>query len=461
MHSRFALVELTLRNGQLDETRRLLGELRRLQAPRGCCGATAPRRCGWPRRAPIAASSPTPASCLQGWPGNIPIGAACRSWPRADELDGRFDLAARDYERAVECGETQPAIVTRLLELLIARQEYLRAEEALGRYLQQRPLTPGLARLAAEVALGNGNHALAQARGERAVPPDARDYRDQLWRAHILHGCGEDVEATRLLRAALTGADHVPDVWVALVEQLGRTGQTAEAAKMLAEAGRKLPAASRALTLARAHEALHELADAEAEYKAALAEQRNDFIALSQAADFYLRQDRPDEAEPLLRQLLSPAVAAPAEHTVRARRQLAVVLAHRNRTEALDLLDSAGAGDERVRLYVLGQDPAALPQAVKRFDESLQHRPATPAERLLIAELCLAANKPAQARTVLQPLATQLDPSPQYVARYADVLIRTGDLDAAATYLAQLERWEPQSPRTRTLAAALRQAQQK
>jgi len=79
----------------------------------------------------------------------------------------------------------------------------------------------------------------------------------------------------------------------------------------------------------------------------------------------------------------------------------------------------------------------------------------------LFAELCLAANKAEQARAALQPLATQPDPQPQHVARYAGVLIRTGDLDAAAACVTQLQRWEPQSPRTRALAEALRQAQTK
>lgn len=459
VRSRFALAELALRDGQVDEARKLLGELRKIEGAQGMLWryGTAALRLVEARsdRRKLAEARKLLADLERQYPdwGRVPLLAA-----RADEMEGYFDLAARDYERAVTCGETQPAVVTRLLELLIERQEYLRAEEVLGRYVQQRRLTPELARLGARVALGNGNHVLARARAARAVQPPSRDYREYLWLAHILHACGDDAEAVKVLRTALAGAEHVPDVWVALVEQLGRSGQTAEAEKVLAEARRKLPLATRLLTLARAHESLHQLAEAETEYDQALSAEPNDFIALARSAEFYLRQDRPDRAELLLRRLLTPGVAAPPEPAVRARRELAVVLAHRNRTEALALVDGPSVADERVRLYILGQDPAELPHALKQLTESLKHQPPTPAERLLLAELCLAASKPAQARAALQPLVTQIDAQPQYVARYADLLIRTGDLEGAATYLAQLKRCEPQSPRTRNLAEALRQA---
>jgi predicted Zn-dependent protease len=462
VRSRFALVELMLRAQRLDETRRLLAELRKLEGAQGMQWryGTAALRIAEARtdRGKLAEARKLLAELERQHPdwGRVPLLAA-----RADELEGRLDSAARDYERAVERGEARPAVVMRLLELLLERQEYLRAEEALGRYMQQRPLSPELARLGAEVAVGNGNSELARARAERAVRLPSTDYRDHLWLARILHACGDDAEATQLLRTALAHADHVPDVWVALIEQLGRTGQSAEAAKVLAEARQKLPGVSRSLTLARAHEALHQLAEAEAQYEQAISGQPTDFITLGQAADFYLRQDRFDRAEPLLRHLLTPVVAAPAERTAWARRQLAVLVAPRNRAEALALLDGGSPADERVRLYVVGQDPAELPQVLKRFSESLEHRPATAAERLLLADLYLAADQASQARAVLQPLATARDPQPQHVARYAAALIRTGDLDGAAACVAQLERWEPQAARTRTLAEALRNAQQR
>jgi tetratricopeptide (TPR) repeat protein len=457
--SRFALVELALRANQLDEARQLLTGLRKLEGTDGTLWrfGTAALRLVEARadRAKLAEAR----SLLQelerrrpDW-GRVPLLLA-----RADEMEGHLDAATRHYEQAIERGEAQTGVVTRLLELLLGQGEFLRAEEALGRALQQRPLTGSLARLGAEVAVGNGNLALARSRAERAVHLSSGDYRDYVWLAGILRALGETGEAEKLLREAVQQAGHVPDVWLALVELLAQQERLAEAEAVLTEASRKLPADRRLLTLARGHELMHKLADAEAEFEQAVAARLDDFIVLGQAAEFFGRQDRPELAEPLLRRLLAPDVAAPAERAALARRQLAVVLAARDRAAALNFVPGDSTADLRVQWFVMGQDPAQLGRAIAQFQESLRHQPATPADRLMLAELLVSAGKAPAARSVLEPLATQPAPLPQYLARYADVLVRTGDLDQASRHVAQLERWEPNTTRTRALQAALQKA---
>ena len=243
---------------------------------------------------------------------------------RAAERDGNLEEAARHYEHAVEFGELHPAVVQRLVELLAERREYLRAEEAIGRFAAKRPLTPALTRLAAEVAAGNRNAALAHARAARIVTLPSRDYRDYLWLARLHELLSESEEAEPLLREAVRLADHVPQTWIALVEHLAKTNPAA-AEEVLAQARQKVPADYRSLTLARCHEALEQFAQAEAEFDKALSAHPNDFVTLAQAADYFVRRNRADRAEPLLRHLLSPAVAAPAAQAEHARRQLALL----------------------------------------------------------------------------------------------------------------------------------------
>jgi Tfp pilus assembly protein PilF len=466
LRSRFALLEGALQANQPDKARRLLAELRKLEGAQGMLWryGTAALRVWEARadRAKLAEARKVLDELARQQPdwGRVPLLQA-----RADELDGQLGQAARHYERAIELGEAQPGVVRRLLELLLDRQEYLRAEEALGRFLQAHALTPALARLGAEVAAGNRNGPVARARGQQAAPLPSNDYRDYLWLARIHQAIGEPAEAENLLREAVRIADHAPDPWVALIEYLDRTGQSGAAEQALAQARAKLPASVRPLALARGHEALHQAAKAEADYAEALAAAPGDFVALAQAAEFFARQDRPDRAEPLLRKLLEPAVAAPDGPAARARRQLAAILATRGpdgRTEALDLLTrntkehGDTPADERVRWYVTGQDPAKLARAIAQFQESLERQPPSPSERLLLAELCLAAGKAGQARAALQPLLAQ--PAPQPVARYVAALIRAGDLDEATAWLARLEQWEPQTPRTHDLREALAKA---
>jgi tetratricopeptide (TPR) repeat protein len=456
--SRFAMVELALKANQLDKARALLADLRKLDGSQGMWWryGTAALRLLEARtdRSRLGEARQLLGDLEQQYPdwGRVPLLQA-----RADELEGRFDSAARDYERAVERGETQPGVTTRLVELLIERQEYLRAEAALGRYVAQRPLTPRLARLGAEVAAGNRNGSAARARARIALSLPSNDYRDYLWLAHIHHRVGDGAEAEIALRIAVQLANHAADAWVALVEHLTAAGRTTDAEATIGQAREKLPAADRALGLARCHEALHQLSQAETLYEQALTARPDDFIVLGHAAEFFVRQDRADRAEPLLRRLLTPAVAAPAEPAARARRQLAALIAPRAAQEALSLVPGASTADVRLRLYVRGQDPGQLPRVLSQFQESLERQPATPAERLLLSELCLAAGKPAQARAALQPLVAG-SPLPHYLARYVRTLIRSDDLDDAAQALAKLERWESQMPRTTALREALQKA---
>jgi tetratricopeptide (TPR) repeat protein len=461
--SRFALLELALQANQLDKARTLLTELRRLDGSQGMHWqyATAAVRMleAHGDRAELAAARKLLADLETRHPdwGRVPLLQA-----RIDELDRQFDVAIRHYERAAELGELQAGVVVRLVELLLERQEYLRAESVLSLFAARRPLTPRLARLGAEVAAGNRNAPLARSRSRQAVRMPSNDYRDDLWLAHLEQTLGEPAAAEALLREAVRVAEHAPDPWIALVEHLAWTGQSAAAEIVVNELRGKVPPSARWLALARSHEALHQIANAEADHEQALAAHPDDFIALTQAAEFYLRQDQPSRAEPLLRRLLTPAVAAPEAQAAHARRRLAALLARVSRDEALALLAENGAttADERVRLYVLAQDPNVLGRSIADFEESLTHQPASATDRLLLAELWTSAGKPAQARALLQPLATKPAPVPQHVARYIAALIPAGDLDEAAGFVDKLEQWEPLSPRGRELRDALTNAAQ-
>ena len=87
-------------------------------------------------------------------------------------------------------------------------------------------------------------------------------------------------------------------------------------------------------TQARCFAAIGLVARAEALYCQAVAQDTEDFILLDHAADFFLHTDQPEKAEPYLTILLKLGDATPAEHTVRARRRLALILAGKGSEEA-------------------------------------------------------------------------------------------------------------------------------
>jgi predicted Zn-dependent protease len=201
-------------------------------------------------------------------------------------------------------------------------------------------------------------------------------------------------------------------------------------------------------------------------YEDALKDRPNDFALLTYAADFFRRADQPAQAIPLYERLLDPALAAPLESVVRARRHLAVLLPKNDRQRALALValnkKSLGytAADERIRLYIQGQDERAQFDAIKQFQDALRRQPPTPEERVLLAELQEAAGNLAAARSQLSAAVDDSPSEPRYLARYARLLMRIGEWEEAGRVAARLESLEPASERVSAVKAALARAAQ-
>ncbi len=385
------------------------------------------------------------------------------------ELEGKHPQAIAEYMRALDLGDVPPRRMARLLELLIARREFGKAENELGRYEQKTPLTKDLARLGADIALGmRDKHfaKLAVARAESAVSLPIRDYRDGLWLARIDQAAGNDAKAEKILLDCLDQAGHAPDVWIAWMEFLTHTNQRTRAPKELARMTAELTKSRQPLTLARCYEALHQPEQAAQAYQDALQANPDDLNLLAFAADFHRRADQADEAQKLYQRLVDPALSAPAEFVVPARRQLAVLLAAKGadaRKRALALLDDNTktrgntVADERIRLYVQSLTASTRQDALNRFQDSLRLEPPTPEERLLLARMLEATDQLGSARSQLAE-AVDENPTPQNLARYVQMLTRTDDMDEAERQLARLDALEPRSDRARELRTMLDRA---
>jgi tetratricopeptide (TPR) repeat protein len=393
-------------------------------------------------------------------------------WDEADRLvkDGaKKHPHFAPFQKAFIESVPPPRTIARMVEVLLARREYDKADAALAWYEQKAPLTPELARLGAEAALGKRDRTfarLAVRRAEQAVALPSRDYRDYLWLAPIYRAAGDDVQAEKMLQAALELASHAPDVWIAWLEHLALTNQRGLATQEIERLKTELPTDRQALTLARCYDAMHFQNAAAKAYEDALKEWPNDFVLLAYAADFARRADQPDRARSLYERLLDPALAAPAESVVRARRHLAVLLAKDDRQRALTLLalnvKSRGdtPADERIRYYVQGQDEHSHVEAIKQFENALRRQPPTPDERVLLAELQEAAGNLGAARSQLSAAVDEAPTEPRYLVRFARLLIRIGEWEEAARVIARLEALEPASERVSAVKASLVRAEQ-
>lgn len=397
-----------------------------------------------------------------------------KDWPKVSllaakifELQGNHAAASEEYARALERGDIPAASMARLIELLIRRRDFSKAESALEKYDEKQPLDSNLMRLGADVALGLRDKrftAIAVLRAEQAVPMPARDYRDALWLAGMYQAAGENGKAEKLLEASLKRDRQTPDVWIAWIDFLAQTDRRAQATAEIDTMKSALPSSRQALAHARALAVLGQIAAAAKAYEDALAAAPNDGATLAQAADFYRRADRPEFAAQAYRRLLDPALHVPPDVTVGARRQLAILLAARDRAAAWALLEENNKiepdalADRRVRWFIQGQTASARNDAIGRFEESLKAQPPTPNERLLLARLYEGAGNFAAAREQLAEAADEAPREPFVLAPYIHMLIRTGDLDDARRQFARLEALEPASPRTLAAKAALQDA---
>ncbi len=105
--------------------------------------------------------------------------------------------------------------------------------------------------------------------------------------------------------------------------------------------------------------------------------------------------------------------------------------------------------------------PSARQDAIRNFENSLRLQPPTPEERLLLAQMLESADRLGQARTRLSELVDEYPATPQYIVRYARILIRMNELDEAQRQVARLEPLEPDSERVREVRAALARAREK
>ncbi|HYV36734.1 MAG TPA: tetratricopeptide repeat protein [Gemmataceae bacterium] len=394
-------------------------------------------------------------------------------WPRAvlleaylEEVIGHTEQAIDGYVKAIALGERPPALVLRIAQWLADHKRFAESGQVLRQLEDQMPLSPEHARLGTEVALQNDEVKHAAAMAMKAVQLPTRDYRELLWLAHVQWLAGQPLEAGQTYRQAIKLAPRIPSVWVALARHLTRTQQFRQLEDMLKEMREAVPANRMSVTMALCLEAAGRHAEAEELYQKALAT-GGDFETVRQAAEFYLRIDQQDKAEPLLRQLTQGSTLAPVDVVTWARRQLALVLARLNRPgaaqQALALLDlNASRGlsveDERVRCFVLAFGLGKQAEAARLFEQTLSKRQMTPDEQFMLAQIYDANQDDAKAQRMMRILLAMHRDQPLYIAYQVRSSLLRDEMQAAKTYLGTLEQLEPGSPRTLQLRAAYQKA---
>jgi tetratricopeptide (TPR) repeat protein len=258
-------------------------------------------------------------------------------------------------------------------------------------------------------------------------------------------------------------APKVPETWLALVKYLAAAKRGPDAEKVIEQAGRQLPAEQRSLTLGSCFEAIGQVDRAGQEYQQAQKAQPANSAVLKAVARFYLRTGLTNEAEQLLRRLLSKAGSGdshPAGSDSNwVRHQLALVLAHRSEyREALALLGlefnktgniveltiHSSPEDLRIRAQILAllDSRSSRERAIAYLDELNRMHALTAEDQFLLARLYEANGSQEKARITIRGLASSFNSNPAYLAYYSRCLLNHHDLDDADRFIDQLEQLE-------------------
>ncbi|HEV3117938.1 MAG TPA: tetratricopeptide repeat protein, partial [Gemmataceae bacterium] len=198
---RLLLFDLALQSGRAAAIEQALGELRRIEGDEGLLW-----KCGDAARLVLLARRGQKQARLEARVRLAEVAARAPGWSYVpllegilDELDGNDEGAIDHYLQAIDKGDQRPQLMYRVAQLLHAHRRDAEAQHVMRKWEARYPLDGRYARLAAEIALGVNDLHRALELARKAVPVNARDYRDCLWLAKIEEAAGQLVDARATL----------------------------------------------------------------------------------------------------------------------------------------------------------------------------------------------------------------------------------------------------------------------
>ncbi|MBN2021547.1 MAG: tetratricopeptide repeat protein [Pirellulales bacterium] len=378
------------------------------------------------------------------------------------EAQGRFPEAIAEYDQAIRRGSRTVAVFDRLVRLLYSTEQYDKAEEYLAQLRGLVPQSRGLSGVAIEMAWKQGELTKALEAAQRGVKERPDDALSRIWLGQMVLANGRADEAEAEFKKAVDLAPGNAAAREVLWRFYLSEGQVEKARQALSDLADRvtLTDAKRALVLAVGHEVLSSLrANDQAE-----TDRQKALEFFTEAAR--LAPDDPDATLGLLRLQANDDVDAAQKmledflrrvpDNRRVQRTLAVLLATRGgeaewkRAEALMAEmgedDQAGAADQRLlaRMLVGRGGKANLERAQQIIQKLIgDARAPLDADRTLLAKLYDLQGNASRARQQLAMVVDRDKPDPSYLATYADLLLRQGELDEAARQIDRLEKLVP------------------
>ncbi len=402
--------------------------------------------------------------------------APCLALAEIDDLAGNPEGMIKNLRDAIDLGETSPAVATRLINALFSQNRAAEATLEIQKLQRLPHPNEDMKTLFALGAIYNREPSKAVEYIKAASQKASRDYRDYLSTGTLYRMAGNVEEAEKSLRQAVEAAENEPAPLIAYVRFLAERGRSSVATNAIRKAREKLPPDKVNLTMAQCYEALGLKQEALENYHAALKDRGNDIHVVRTVAGFYLRNGQLGDARPLLQAIVEGRVQAGEADVDWARRGLAIILSagtdYRDFRAALDLvgvqLDDNGqlvrspkaerwenTENQRTKARVLATQPQRQfrEKAIELLQDLRVRGALTPDDQYVLALLLEAQGDEGQSFQQIQALVRAQEnqpqylaqgPSPQYLAKYVQMLLRQRLLDEAERWITRLETLERQ-----------------
>lgn len=382
--------------------------------------------------------------------------------------DTDLDKAADNFVEAIELGERDPRVVSRVLQLLTNRNDYARSELILRRLHDEKlPFSTELTRWEADLEFRKGNHETSL-KTRQKLAKKTNGVRDLLSLADAYLVEGKEAEAERAYREATERDPKDPNAWIGLVRFYATTGKKIAAEKARADAERNLKGVKNPMATVYLDELIGRTNEAESVYEQAIREAPHDELLQRRQIELLLNHGKSGEAEPKLRAIVE-AKPAPKDPTMRpwARQELAKILASHGTwapyEEARSLIEEnlkqtpESTRDRLLKALILTSQPTAENKklAIAEF-ESLSKRPGTlsPDNLILLAQLYLAGKDWDKASPVLLDIASQTK-DPKQLTFCIEQLLNHNEYALAENWLRKLEALPKSEVATATFGADL------
>ncbi len=241
-----------------------------------------------------------------------------------DDLEGHFDAAIANYQRALELGSTNANTARRVVILLFQQNRMSEVQTAL-KHVGRDSSNPMLERINVESKFRSGDReaALEMAKESVAALPDESPAQDaasaHVWYGKLLESDNHFDEAEKEYRAALEKQPESANLWMLLISNLATASKSAEkegkkdeaaakkaeAAEAITKAKESVPEKDKPSLLAQSYEAIDELDQAEECLLSVLKDNPGNLNVPRNIAAFYLRHGMTDKAREQIETILA------------------------------------------------------------------------------------------------------------------------------------------------------------